>query len=167
MENLDSPLPSPPNQGRENGAFWLLRCSILDMGGGRGWGFAVPFYFVQDCSFNARDLEKNKSEGNTCGSSYTELNPALRMDTGSLLIRRTIGFVLTFSLNSTRLRRTLCMAPALSVCSNEIWLCFDSNIILQCKVTQWWQHSPSTNVAQVKNNGVDAICRLSLLLVLS
>ena len=44
MENLD---PSPPNQGWENGAFWLLRDFILDL---RGWGFAVPFYFVQDCN---------------------------------------------------------------------------------------------------------------------
>ena len=33
--------PSPPNQGWENGAFWLLRGFILDLG---GWGFAVPFY---------------------------------------------------------------------------------------------------------------------------
>ena len=39
--------PSPPNQGWENGTFWLLRDFILDLG---GWVFAVPFYFVQDCS---------------------------------------------------------------------------------------------------------------------
>ena len=38
--------PSPPNQGWENGAFWLLRGFILALG---GWGFAVPFYSVQDC----------------------------------------------------------------------------------------------------------------------
>ena len=46
MENLD-PLPPPPNQGWENGAFCPSRGFILDLG---GWGFAVPFYFVQDCS---------------------------------------------------------------------------------------------------------------------
>ena len=38
--------PLPPNQGWENGAFWLLRGFILALG---GWEFAVPFYFVQDC----------------------------------------------------------------------------------------------------------------------
>ena len=38
--------PSPPNQGWEIGAFWLLCCFILDLG---GWGFAVPFYSVQGC----------------------------------------------------------------------------------------------------------------------
>ena len=45
------PPPPPPNQGWENCAFWLLRDFILDLGGGGGggWGFAVPFYFVQDC----------------------------------------------------------------------------------------------------------------------
>ena len=39
--------PPHPNQGWENGAFWLLRSFILDLG---GWGFAVPFHSVQDCS---------------------------------------------------------------------------------------------------------------------
>ena len=41
--------PSPNslwNQGWENGVFWLLRGVILYLG---RWGFAVPFYFVQDC----------------------------------------------------------------------------------------------------------------------
>ena len=32
---------------REDGEFWLLLDSILDIG---GWGFAVPFHSVQDCS---------------------------------------------------------------------------------------------------------------------
>ena len=45
MENL---YPTPPlNQGQENGAFWLQGGFIFDLG---GWGFAVPFYSVQDCS---------------------------------------------------------------------------------------------------------------------
>ena len=54
---VPSPHPlSPPNQGRENGAFWLLLGFILDLGRGGGgvgvggWKFAVPFYSVQDCS---------------------------------------------------------------------------------------------------------------------
>ena len=48
-----TPLPPPHLKSRmENGAFWLLRGFILDLGGGGGgWGFAVPFYSVQDCSF--------------------------------------------------------------------------------------------------------------------
>lgn len=68
-------------------------------------------------------------------------------------------------IHPSRLIPTLCMAPSVSVLTG-IWLYFDSNIILQSKVAQWWQHSPSTNVARVKNR-VDAIWRLSLLLVLS
>ena len=48
MGNLD--LPSPQNQGWENGVLWLLRGFILDLGE-VGRGFAVPFYFVQDRSF--------------------------------------------------------------------------------------------------------------------
>ena len=40
--------PSPPqNQGWENGAF-LPFARLHPWFGGRGWGFAVPFYFVQD-----------------------------------------------------------------------------------------------------------------------
>ena len=50
MDKIDGkfvPPPSPPpNQGWEIGAFWLLCCFILDLG---GWGFAVPFYSVQGC----------------------------------------------------------------------------------------------------------------------
>ena len=56
MGNLysPSPPPPPPNQGWENGAFCLLRGFILALGGGGGeWGFPVPFYSVQDCSFDA------------------------------------------------------------------------------------------------------------------
>ena len=58
MGNLDP--PSPPNQGWENGAFWLLRDFILDLG---GWGFAVPFYFVQDCSLLGPNEELTKQPG--------------------------------------------------------------------------------------------------------
>ena len=48
MGNLD--LPSPQNQGWENGVLWLLRGFILDLAE-VGRGFAVAFYFVQDRSF--------------------------------------------------------------------------------------------------------------------
>ena len=42
--------PTPQNQEWKSGAFWLLRFFILDLvGGGGGWGFAVPFYSVQEC----------------------------------------------------------------------------------------------------------------------
>ena len=40
--------PFSQNQTGENGAFWRLRGFILDLG---GWGFAVPFDSVQNCSF--------------------------------------------------------------------------------------------------------------------
>ena len=56
MENLDP--PSPPNQGWEMARFCPSRAFILDLGG--GWGFAVPFYFVQDCrSLDTRCLTKD------------------------------------------------------------------------------------------------------------
>ena len=40
-------LPSPAKSRIENCAFWLLCGFNFDLG---GWGFAVPFYSVQDCS---------------------------------------------------------------------------------------------------------------------
>ena len=48
---VPSPHPlSPPNQGRENGAFWLLLGFILDLGrggGGGSWGDgSLPFHFI-------------------------------------------------------------------------------------------------------------------------
>ena len=48
MENLDP--PSPSNQGWENVAFlpFVRLHPWFGGGGGEGWGFAVPFYFVQD-----------------------------------------------------------------------------------------------------------------------
>ena len=46
MENLDP--PSPQIKDRKMARFCPSRHFILDLGG--GWGFAVPFYFVQDCS---------------------------------------------------------------------------------------------------------------------
>ena len=42
------PPPFPPNQRWENGAFFALRAASSLIWG--GWGFAVPFYFVQDCN---------------------------------------------------------------------------------------------------------------------
>jgi len=50
LDNIHGKFISPfsQNQTGENGAFWRLRGFILDLG---GWGFAVPFYSVQDCSF--------------------------------------------------------------------------------------------------------------------
>ena len=41
------PLPPPPNQGWENGAFWLCAALSLILG---GRGIAVPYFSVQDCS---------------------------------------------------------------------------------------------------------------------
>ena len=47
MKNLDRP-PSPQIKDGK-----MTPGLILDLG---GWGFAVPFYFVQDCSFKMRFL---------------------------------------------------------------------------------------------------------------
>ena len=47
MENLDPP-PSPPNQGWGKLRVFALRAPSSLIWG--GWGFAVPFYFVQDLS---------------------------------------------------------------------------------------------------------------------
>ena len=46
MENLDPPLPPKSRMGKWR-VFALRAPSSLIWG---GWGFAVPFYFVQDCS---------------------------------------------------------------------------------------------------------------------
>ena len=43
-KNLYPPPPSPANQGWENGAFWLLRGFILDLGGG-GMGVCCSIFF--------------------------------------------------------------------------------------------------------------------------
>ena len=48
--------PSPENQGWKNSAFWLLRGFILDLG---GWGFAIPFYSVQDKSLSQSLLSRH------------------------------------------------------------------------------------------------------------
>ena len=49
LDKIDGKFVPPPSpQSRlEICAFWLLHCFILDLGGGVGWGFAVPFYSVQ------------------------------------------------------------------------------------------------------------------------
>ena len=46
MENLDP--PSPQIKDGKMARFCPSRGFILDLG---GWGFAVPFYFFQDCRF--------------------------------------------------------------------------------------------------------------------
>ena len=45
--------PFPKNQAGENGTFWRSRGFVLDL---RGWGFAVQFYSIQDCSFKPRGV---------------------------------------------------------------------------------------------------------------
>ena len=55
MENIDPPSPPPPPppppqiKDKKMARFGPSRSFILDLEGG-GWGFAAPFYFVQDCS---------------------------------------------------------------------------------------------------------------------
>ena len=49
MENLDPPPPLPQNQEWENGAFLPFARLHPRFG---GWGFAIPFYSVQDCGTN-------------------------------------------------------------------------------------------------------------------
>ena len=44
------PPPSPQIKDGKMARFCPSRGFILDLGGGGGWGFDVPFYFVQDCS---------------------------------------------------------------------------------------------------------------------
>ena len=49
MENLDPPSPPPPQiKDGKMVRFCPSRAFILALAGG-GMGFAVPFYFVQDC----------------------------------------------------------------------------------------------------------------------
>ena len=47
MENLDPP-PLPPKSRMGKWRVFALRAPSSLIWG--GWGFAVPFYFVQDCS---------------------------------------------------------------------------------------------------------------------
>ena len=48
---MEQQTPIPPPQIKDKAArrAKTRHFPILDLGGG-GWGFAVPFYFVQDCS---------------------------------------------------------------------------------------------------------------------
>ena len=73
MENLDP--PSPPNQGWEMARFCPSRAFILDLG---GWGFAVPFYFVQDCS-------KNRT---SCGHYFTNKLTTLTWHCGEVALAK-------------------------------------------------------------------------------
>ena len=50
MENLyPPPSPPPPIKDGKLARFGFCAASSLICGGGGGWGFAVPFYSVQDC----------------------------------------------------------------------------------------------------------------------
>ena len=51
MENLDPPPPSPISRMGKWRFFALRAASSLIWW---EWGFAVPFYFAQDCSFKRR-----------------------------------------------------------------------------------------------------------------
>ena len=54
MENLD-PLSPPKSRMGKWRVFALRAPSSLIWGG--GWGFAVPFYFVQDCNLRQNKME--------------------------------------------------------------------------------------------------------------
>jgi len=74
-EKVVPPHPPPQlfqNQECENGAFWLLRGFILDFfWGGRGWGFAVSFYSVQDCRLDRLYQVKLEAEAFANESAWT------------------------------------------------------------------------------------------------
>ena len=53
MGNLKPPSPHPQIKDRKMACFGFCAASSLLWG---GWGFAVPFYSVQDCSFMAASL---------------------------------------------------------------------------------------------------------------
>ena len=56
MENLDPPSPPKSRMGKWR-VFALRAASSLIWG---GWGFAVPFYFVQDCRWIKKEGDKKK-----------------------------------------------------------------------------------------------------------
>ena len=76
MENLDLPYPTPASPKSRTGkwrvfAFHAASSLIL---GGWGWGFAVPFYFVQDCSYSRfLDIRATAWQGTWLYSVYTIL----------------------------------------------------------------------------------------------
>ena len=53
MENLDPPSPLRPKSRMGKSSVFALRATSSLIRG--RWGFAVPFYFVQDCSIHERD----------------------------------------------------------------------------------------------------------------
>ena len=59
MENLD-----PPKSRMEKWRVFALRAASSLIWG--GWGFAVPFYFVQDCSSLIYLFKTNSMCLNTC-----------------------------------------------------------------------------------------------------
>ena len=77
-------LPSPRNQGWENGAVqWLLRGFILDLG---GWGFAVPFYFnlSKIVVLNVQTRSSNTQHRSTwCSNGSKTLHPTTLSEGGS------------------------------------------------------------------------------------
>ena len=59
MEKLN-PSPSPKIKDGKIAGFYPSLGFILDLAGGGGeWGFAVPFYSVQDCSLGCTVLNYN------------------------------------------------------------------------------------------------------------
>ena len=64
MENLD-----PQIKDGKMARFCLSRGFILDLG---GWGFAVPFYFVQDCRLTDR-FAKRAPRGHASPDNFLDL----------------------------------------------------------------------------------------------
>ena len=64
MENLDPPPPPPPKSRMGKWRVFALHAASSLIW--RGWGFAVPFYFVQDCSSLIYLLKTNSMYLNTC-----------------------------------------------------------------------------------------------------
>ena len=72
MENLDPPLPPQIKDGKMV-RFCPSRGFILDL----GWGFDVPFYFVQDCSSNKWKAVRSKCLFFIGGKDGAEVNRKL------------------------------------------------------------------------------------------
>ena len=94
MGNLYPPPPPQSPQMKDGKMARFGFCAPLSLnpglGGGGGWGFAVPFYSVQDCNKNVQDCNLGQNRWEIC----TPIHPHQGWENGAFWLLR--GFILDF-----------------------------------------------------------------------